>query len=121
LLHFCPIDPVGQTGSVPPSTVHFIEHKGVVDMSNESVHTMLEHSVPVSVTTVHAAPNGSLVRASAEGRAESGDDGGASPAQAHKATASAQRTAFTMLGLPPPGGHDVAASDLAIFERARAA
>jgi hypothetical protein len=90
-------------------------------MSNESVHTMLAHSVPVSVTTVHAAPNASLVRASEDGRAASGEDGGASPAQAVKAIASAQRTAFTMLGLPPPGGHDVAARDLAIFGRARAA
>jgi hypothetical protein len=58
MLHFCPIEPFGHVVSVPASTVHFCEQTGVGSMLNEFVHTPLVHSVDVSDTTLHVAPNG---------------------------------------------------------------
>src|SRR5690349_21782095 len=57
MLHFCPIEPLGHVVSVPPSTVHFCEHTGVGSWLNVFVQTWLVHSVDVSLTVVHEAPN----------------------------------------------------------------
>ena len=86
MLHFWPCDPIGQVVSVAPSIVHFCEHSGDVDMLNELVHTPLAHSVDVSETTVHIAPNGWFVSGAA-----SGAGGGALPEHAARMAASTMR------------------------------
>src|SRR5262249_58424981 len=55
MLHFCPAEPAGQVESMP--NVHFTEHTGWPIMSKLPVHTPLSHSVDVSLTVTHAAPN----------------------------------------------------------------
>jgi hypothetical protein len=55
MLHFWPLAPIGQVESIP--NVHFTEHTGCVIMSKLPVHTMLSHSLDVSLTVTHAAPN----------------------------------------------------------------
>jgi bifunctional non-homologous end joining protein LigD len=55
MLHFGPAEPAGHVESIP--NVHFIEHTGCMTMSIVPVHTMLSHSVDVSLTVTHAAPN----------------------------------------------------------------
>jgi hypothetical protein len=56
MLHFWPIEPTGQVGSVPPSMVHFCEHTGVGNMLNVFVQMPLVHSVLVSLTVVQSEP-----------------------------------------------------------------
>jgi hypothetical protein len=55
MLHFCPAEPIGHVESIP--NVHFTEHTGWPIMSKLPVHTPLSHSVEVSLTVTHAAPN----------------------------------------------------------------
>src|ERR1043165_8570918 len=55
MLHFWPDEPAGQVVSMPK--VHFTEHTGCMIMSKLPVQTMLSHSVDVSLTVTHAAPN----------------------------------------------------------------
>ena len=55
MLHFGPAEPAGHVESIP--NVHFTEHTGCMIMSKLPVHTMLSHSVDVSLTVTHAAPN----------------------------------------------------------------
>lgn len=88
MLHFIPAEPLGQVESVP--NVHFCEHTGCPIMSIVPVHTPLSHSVDVSLTIVHAAPN---VRGA--GPLASGPGAGESPEQAAKRTEQA-RTMRTM-------------------------
>src|SRR5689334_14020282 len=57
MLHFCIPALCGHVGSVPCKTVHFCEHTLWPVMLNESVHTPDVHSVDVSLTVVHVAPN----------------------------------------------------------------
>ena len=58
MLHFIPIEPLGQVESIPK--VHFCEHTGWPIMSMVPVHTPLAHSLEVSLAVVHAAPNAPL-------------------------------------------------------------
>jgi len=75
MLHFWPLAPIGQVESIPK--VHFTEHTGCVIMSKLPVHTMLSHSLDVSLTVTHAAPK---VRAAGPAASTPGD--GESPVHA---------------------------------------
>ena len=55
MLHLGPIDPLGQVESMP--NVHSCEHTGVGNMLKAFVHGLPMHSLEVSVTVVHVAPN----------------------------------------------------------------
>src|SRR5215468_1315918 len=83
MLHFGPIDPLGHVESMP--NVHSCEHTGVGNMLKAFVHGLPMHSLEVSVTVVHAAPNvpgaGPSLPASAAG--------GALPEQADRTRARA--------------------------------
>jgi hypothetical protein len=48
---------MGHVGSDAPSIVHFCEHTGCGIWSTEFVQTPLLHSVDVSLTVLHVAPN----------------------------------------------------------------
>jgi hypothetical protein len=70
MLHFCPDEPFGHDGSVVLVIVHCCEHTGWPSMSNESVQTMLVHSVDVFEAAVHGAPNAPAAGAAASGVVE---------------------------------------------------
>src|SRR5215468_2936014 len=55
MLHFGPIDPLGHVESMP--NVHSCEHTGVGNMLKAFVHGLPMHSLEVSVSVVHVAPN----------------------------------------------------------------
>lgn len=55
MLHFGPIDPLGQVESMP--NVHSCEHTGVGNMLKAFVHGLPMHSLELSVTVVQGAPN----------------------------------------------------------------
>ena len=95
MLQNCDV-PAGQVVSVAISIVHFCEQMLYVSMLNELVHTWLAHSVDVSLTVTHLAPNGRFV-AGASGV-------GVEPLQAASTTASKRCLIMTaMLPCSPHG------------------
>ena len=87
MLHLCPIDPFGQDGSCALSSVHVCEHTGWPAISMVFVQGLPPHSLDVSVTVVHVAPN-----VPGAGPPASGPGGGVLPEQAQRTNDQARRS-----------------------------